>query len=76
MAEMEESFGSLLKQLPRDTEVPGLIDDISSEKLQMIDTLFETNFSKILLWYQYLALIDNANAERNAFQVSGDDNMA
>lgn len=33
MAEMEESFGSLLKQLPRDTEVPGLIDDISSAAL-------------------------------------------
>jgi type IV pilus assembly protein PilO len=30
MAEMEFSFGSLLKQLPRDTEVPGLIDDISA----------------------------------------------
>ena len=29
MDEMEESFGALLKQLPRDTEVPGLIDDIS-----------------------------------------------
>lgn len=33
MVEMEESFGSLLKQLPRDTEVPGLIDDISSAAL-------------------------------------------
>lgn len=29
MLEMEQSFGALLKQLPRDTEVPGLIDDIS-----------------------------------------------
>ncbi|WP_430460407.1 type 4a pilus biogenesis protein PilO [Thalassolituus sp. LLYu03] len=33
MEEMQESFGSLLKQLPRDTEVPGLIDDISSAAL-------------------------------------------
>ena len=33
MAEMEFSFGSLLKQLPRDTEVPGLIDDISAAAL-------------------------------------------
>lgn len=33
MAEMEESFGTLLKQLPRETEVPGLIDDISSAAL-------------------------------------------
>lgn len=33
MLEMEEAFGSLLKQLPRDTEVPGLVDDISSAAL-------------------------------------------
>src|SRR5690606_8884705 len=30
MAEMEESFGALLKQLPTDTEVPGLLEDISA----------------------------------------------
>ena len=29
IVEMEQSFESILKQLPRDTEVPGLIDDIS-----------------------------------------------
>jgi len=29
MADMEQSFESILKQRPRDTEVPGLIDDIS-----------------------------------------------
>jgi len=33
MTEMETSFGSLLKQLPKDTEVPGLIDDISATAL-------------------------------------------
>ncbi|WP_300427884.1 type 4a pilus biogenesis protein PilO [uncultured Thalassolituus sp.] len=33
MTEMETTFGSLLKQLPRDTEVPGLIDDISAAAL-------------------------------------------
>ncbi|ASP40792.1 pilus assembly protein PilP [Bacterioplanes sanyensis] len=33
LEEMEDSFGSLLKQLPRDTEVPGLIDDISGSAL-------------------------------------------
>lgn len=33
LVEMEDSFGSLLKQLPRDTEVPGLIDDISGAAL-------------------------------------------
>lgn len=56
MAEMEESFGSLLKQLPRDTEVPGLIDDISSAalsaglKLNAIDpqAMIQTEFYKEL----------------------------
>ncbi|MDP2609386.1 MULTISPECIES: type 4a pilus biogenesis protein PilO [unclassified Oceanobacter] len=33
LAEMRDSFGSLLKQLPKDTEVPGLIDDISAAAL-------------------------------------------
>lgn len=29
MAEMETTFGALLRQLPSDTEVPGLLEDIS-----------------------------------------------
>lgn len=29
MKEMEESFGSMLRQLPSDTEVPGLLEDIT-----------------------------------------------
>lgn len=29
MREMEESFGALLRQLPSDTEVPGLLEDIT-----------------------------------------------
>lgn len=33
LVEMEDTFGALLKQLPRDTEVPGLIDDISAAAL-------------------------------------------
>lgn len=33
LEEMEETFGSLLKQLPRDTEIPGLLDDISAAAL-------------------------------------------
>ncbi|GAB2890456.1 type 4a pilus biogenesis protein PilO [Microbulbifer echini] len=28
LMEMEETFGALLKQLPKDTEVPGLLEDI------------------------------------------------
>lgn len=30
LTEIEESFGTLLRQLPRDTEVPGLLEDITS----------------------------------------------
>ena len=33
LADIEESFGSLLRQLPRDTEVPGLLDDITQAAL-------------------------------------------
>lgn len=29
LAEMEEQFGALLSQLPKDTEVPGLLEDIT-----------------------------------------------
>ncbi|GAA6151784.1 type 4a pilus biogenesis protein PilO [Pseudoteredinibacter isoporae] len=31
MKEMEDSFGALLKQLPSDTEVPGLLEDIDEK---------------------------------------------
>jgi type IV pilus assembly protein PilO len=31
MEEMEETFGALLRQLPTDTEVPGLLEDITDE---------------------------------------------
>jgi type IV pilus assembly protein PilO len=34
MAEMEESFGALVSQLPSDTEVPGLIEVITNMGLQ------------------------------------------
>jgi type IV pilus assembly protein PilO len=30
MAEMEETFGALVRQLPSDTEVPGLLEDITN----------------------------------------------
>ena len=30
MAEMQESFGALVSQLPSDTEVPGLLEDITN----------------------------------------------
>jgi len=34
MEEMEESFGALVSQLPSDTEVPGLLEDITNKGLQ------------------------------------------
>jgi type IV pilus assembly protein PilO len=34
MAEMEESFGALVSQLPSDTEVPGLLEDITNKGMQ------------------------------------------
>ncbi|WP_439106248.1 type 4a pilus biogenesis protein PilO [Congregibacter sp.] len=33
MLEMEESFGALISQLPSDTEVPGLLEDITNKGL-------------------------------------------
>jgi len=33
MTEMEESFGALISQLPSDTEVPGLLEDITDRAL-------------------------------------------
>ncbi|MEE4204009.1 MAG: type 4a pilus biogenesis protein PilO [Halieaceae bacterium] len=47
MVEMEESFGALVSQLPSDTEVPGLLEDISNKgemnglKIEAIDLLDE-----------------------------------
>lgn len=34
MVEMEESFGSLVRQLPVDTEVPGLLEDITNKGIE------------------------------------------
>ena len=33
MAEMDKSFGALVRQLPKDTEVPGLLEDITHTAL-------------------------------------------
>ena len=47
MSEMEESFGALVSQLPSDTEVPGLLEDITNKgllnglEIQTIDLLQE-----------------------------------
>ena len=47
MSEMEESFGALVSQLPSDTEVPGLLEDITNKgllnglEIQTIDLLPE-----------------------------------
>jgi len=36
MVEMEESFGALVSQLPSETEVPGLLEDITNKALLMV----------------------------------------
>ena len=47
MSEMEESFGALVSQLPSDTEVPGLLEDITNKgllnglEIETIDLLAE-----------------------------------
>jgi type IV pilus assembly protein PilO len=50
MREMQESFGALVSQLPSDTEVPGLLEDISAkgqqngmsiENIDLLDELTE-----------------------------------
>lgn len=41
-ADMEESFGALLRQLPSDTEIPGLIEDIT-----LVGLRNNLNFSSI-----------------------------
>ena len=40
MREMEESFGALVSQLPSDTEVPGLLEDITRTALKMLRIIF------------------------------------
>ena len=44
LAEMEEQFGALLGQLPKDTEVPGLLEDITEK-----GTAAGLNFASISL---------------------------
>lgn len=44
MAEMEESFGILLGQLPADTEVPGLLEDMTEKA---VDNGLEINSIKL-----------------------------
>lgn len=49
MVEMEESFGALVRQLPSDTEVPGLLDDITNKGrengLEISSTTFQAERS-------------------------------
>lgn len=46
MIEMEEGFGTLLKQLPRETEVPGLLEDISSAAMNAGINLSDLSLQK------------------------------
>lgn len=46
MVEMEESFGALVSQLPSDTEVPGLLEDITNKGLLNGLTIASINLQK------------------------------
>lgn len=50
MKEMEQTFGSLVKQLPSDTEVPGLLEDITNTAvgngLQLLNVTLKPEVSK------------------------------
>ena len=46
MVEMEESFGALVSQLPSDTEVPGLLEDITNKGLLNGLTITSINLQK------------------------------
>jgi type IV pilus assembly protein PilO len=46
MEEMEESFGALVSQLPSDTEVPGLLEDIDSKGRQSGLEILNINLQK------------------------------
>ena len=56
MVEMEASFEALLKQLPQDTEVPGLVDDISGRALDSGLTISATKFQKEVTSDYYIEL--------------------
>ncbi len=50
MKEMEQTFGALVKQLPSDTEVPGLLEDITNTAvgsgLKLLDVRLKPEVSK------------------------------
>ena len=48
--EMEETFGELVEQLPKDTEVPGLIEDITRAALDNALTIESINLKDCLLY--------------------------
>jgi len=56
MVEMEASFEALLKQLPQDTEVPGLLDDISSKGLDSGLTFTAIDLKKEVVADYYIEL--------------------
>jgi type IV pilus assembly protein PilO len=56
MIEMEESFGALISQLPSDTEVPGLLEDISNKGASAGLTFSSIDLQKELRKEYYIEL--------------------
>lgn len=69
MTEMEASFEALLKQLPQDTEVPGLLDDISTkgEDSGLVFSLIDLMPEKKEEFYIELPIQINANGGYHDF---------
>ena len=61
MVEMEESFGALISQLPSDTEVPGLLEDITNKGLLRVliprNRMNPSNPHQLLIWTTLAALV-------------------
>jgi type IV pilus assembly protein PilO len=52
--EMEESFGALLEQLPSDTEIPGLIEDITLSGLESGLSIFSIDLKPEVMHEFYI----------------------
>ena len=65
MTEMEASFGALVRQLPSDTEVPGLLEDITEKGLGAGLTIDTINLQPEVTHEFYIELPINVNVRGN-----------
>jgi type IV pilus assembly protein PilO len=69
MVEMKEMFSGLLKQLPGDTEVPGLLDDISNKGLEsgLVFNSIDLQSEKTQAYYIELPIKINVTGDYHDF---------